>query len=122
MLIAALLLLACHATDGDTIRCGRERIRLQGIDAPEMRGHCRRGRVCVKGDPIASKRSLARALQSGPIRIERIGRDHYGRTLGNVRAGTVNLSCWQISNRQAIYKPKWDDGRRIGSTCAAATP
>ncbi|MGC1270186.1 MAG: hypothetical protein WA842_06275 [Croceibacterium sp.] len=38
---------ACSVTDGDTIRCGDERIRLLGIDAPEMGGRCREGRVCV---------------------------------------------------------------------------
>src|SRR3546814_4753345 len=36
--------IACRPTvvDGDTLRCGGTRIRLQGIDAPEMPGHCRR--------------------------------------------------------------------------------
>ena len=42
-------------TDGDTLRCGALRIRLASIDAPEMPGHCRRGRTCVEGDPYASK-------------------------------------------------------------------
>jgi endonuclease YncB( thermonuclease family) len=29
---------SCHAIDGDTLRCGEERIRLVGIDAPELPG------------------------------------------------------------------------------------
>jgi micrococcal nuclease len=117
MLITALLLTACHAVDGDTIRCAGERIRLIGIDAPEMRGHCRRGRVCVKGDPVASKRSLAQALQSGPIRIDRMGTDSYVRTLGMVRACGRDLSCWQLVYRHAIYKPQWDTGGIVARTC-----
>ena len=53
------------AIDGDTLRCGRERIRLLGIAAPEMPGHCRRGRRCVEGDPVASRAALAAAIARG---------------------------------------------------------
>lgn len=117
MLLTALIALSCHAVDGDTLRCGKERIRLQGIDAPEMPGHCRPGRHCAPGDPRRSQRSLASALQSGPIRIERTGRDHYGRTVAIVRAGQVNLACWQLMQRQAIYRRDWDSRQRVGRTC-----
>lgn len=36
MLLALAAALTCHlvAVDGDTLRCGKERIRLLGIDAP----------------------------------------------------------------------------------------
>jgi micrococcal nuclease len=122
MIYATLLAatLACTSptvTDGDTIRCGTERIRLLGIDAPEMPGHCRRGRHCVKGDPFASKRSLARGLALGRVRIEPIATDRYGRTIAVVRAGGVNLSCWQLAHRAAVYKSQWDDGLRVGREC-----
>ncbi len=52
----------CTATDGDTIRCGNERIRLLGIDAPELPGHCREGRRCAPGDPYAATTSLRKAI------------------------------------------------------------
>lgn len=48
------LVAGCTVTDGDTIRCGAERIRLLGIDAPELPGHCRSGRACAPGDPYGS--------------------------------------------------------------------
>lgn len=107
---------SCRAIDGDTLRCGRERIRLVGIDAPEMPDHCRRGRRCVSGDPLMSQASLQRALIA-PIVIERVGRDHYGRTLAFVSGGGVDLACVQLRRRQAIYKRGWDIGGRIGK-CA----
>lgn len=101
----------CRAIDGDTLRCGRERIRLIGIDAPEMPGHCRQGRRCVAGDPHASRASLARALIA-PIAIERIGSDRYGRTLAFVSGGGLDLSCVQLRRGQAAYRRDWDfDGR-----------
>lgn len=122
-MLSLLLATTCTATDGDTIRCRStpiarpERIRLLGIDAPELRGHCRRGRRCAPGDPIASRASMARLLRSGAIAITRIGTDRYGRTLATVTAGGVDLSCAQLSGRQAVYKPNWDNGRRMAARC-----
>lgn len=120
MLLPLLLTLAsptCTVTDGDTIRCGKERIRLLGIDAPERQGHCRRGRTCAPGDPVASKASLAQAMRQGPLTIARVGRDRYGRTLATVRAGNTDLSCWQLSRGQAIYRADWDNGGRVRGIC-----
>lgn len=90
----------CTAIDGDTLRCridgqgGTTSIRLIGIDAPELPGHCRKGRACAAGDPHASTRSLARAATKGG-----------------------DLSCHQLRHRAAIYVPKWDTARTIWRTC-----
>lgn len=116
---AASAWLPCHSpyvVDGDTIRCGPERVRLLGIDAPELHD-CPRNRVCVAGDPVASTLSLRRALTAGPVRYMMVKRDRYGRAVAVVTAGPLNLSCWQIAQRQAEYVAKWDDGQRIGGAC-----
>lgn len=93
------------------MRCGSERIRLIGIDAPELHG-CRKGRTCVPGDGQASKRHLAKLIEGKQLTIERHGRDRYGRTLAYVWAGSVNLSCAQIRRKMAVYVPKWNTGGR----------
>lgn len=108
--------IGCSVTDGDTIRCGDERIRLLGIDAPELPGHCRAGRHCAAGDGYASKASLAAAMV-GTIHISRVGEDHYGRTLAMLSSDVGDLSCWQLQRGQATYKPEWDDGFRIARIC-----
>lgn len=64
----------CKAIDGDTIRCGRERIRLRGVHAAE------RGEAGAE----AQRRALQRQLDSGEVKIRRRGKDDYGRTLGDV--------------------------------------
>ena len=118
MLLPLLLALSsCTVTDGDTIRCGSERIRLLGIDAPELKGHCRRGRRCAPGDGKASKASLARTMARGPISIRRAAKDRYGRTLALVSAHGVDLSCAQLKAGRAIYKPLWDNGGRLKAIC-----
>ena len=102
--------------DGDTIRCGSERVRLLAIDAPEMSG-CARNRTCVAGDPEASRLSLKQAIAAGPVRYMMVKRDRYGRAVAVVTAGGLNLSCWQIEQARAEYVAKWDDGRLIGRAC-----
>lgn len=110
---------ACRVVDGDTLNCAGERIRLLGIDAPELPGHCQYGRTCAPGDPHASTRSLETALR-GPLTIMRIGQDRYDRTLALVRGARGDLSCWQLRRGQAIYKRNWDTGSNLARICSAA--
>lgn len=120
LLAAAPPQAACVAVDGDTLRCGRERIRLLGIDAPELPGHCQEDRRCAPGNPYASTNSLRTAMRLGRIVIQRISVDRYGRTLALVRAGNTDLSCFQLTRGKAIYKPYWDDDGRLARICPAA--
>ena len=116
---AGSMIIGCpsaYVVDGDTLRCGSERLRLLGIDAPEM-GSCPRWRVCVSGGGEASKRSLVVAVRYGPIRYQPITRDRYGRLVAIVWAGGTNLSCWQLRQGQAAYIAKWDNGQLISRAC-----
>lgn len=115
--------LACIliAVDGDTLRCGQERIRLIGIDAPELPGHCQEERSCAPGDPMASKAALV-AASRGTAEIDRQGRDHYDRVLARVRVNGVDLSCAQLAGGHAIYRSDWDLLGEIGTECGIAKP
>lgn len=120
MFFAAILLATLPQTrvvDGDTIIVRGEHIRLLGIDAPEMRGVCRVGRVCVAGNPIQSKNNLIRVFQSGPLHIRRFGFDRYGRTLAMVAAGDQDLSCAQLQGHFAVYVKRWDKIGGVQTTC-----
>ena len=97
------LCLALTVTDGDTLRCGAERIRIAGIDAPEIHG-CQRNRVCTPGDGFAAKRALEAILSRGPVSIERVGRDRYGRTLARVYANGRNVACQLIAGGYAVQR------------------
>lgn len=114
----SFIVLACAlvAIDGDTLRCGEETIRLLGIDAPELPGHCREGRDCAPGDPFAAKAAL-QVTARGEATVERIGRDMYARTLARVRVNGIDLSCSQMTSGHAIYKPDWDQFQLVATGC-----
>jgi endonuclease YncB( thermonuclease family) len=100
---------ACSAVDGDTIRCGRERIRISNIDTPELGSHAR----CAAEAELAdrAKRFTAERLAAGPIEIRRDverPRDRYGRTLATVRAQEADLGEALVA---AGLARRWD-GRR----------
>jgi endonuclease YncB( thermonuclease family) len=103
--------------DGDTIVVGKEHIRLLGIDAPEMPGHCRKGRDCAPGDPFQSKAMLEAAITGAKLVIHRVDKDRYGRTVADVFANGTSLSCRQLAAAQAIYWAKYDNRGRIAKEC-----
>lgn len=105
----------CVADDGDTVHCGSERVRLMGIDAPEVAGRCR-PKECPPGNARDSVAALSAGLR-GALTIQRWGTDRYGRTLGVMRADGQNLACRQIRLKQAVYKPEWDQGDGVRSDC-----
>lgn len=111
----------CRVVDGDTLHCDGGRVRLLGIDAPELPGHCAQGRDCAPGDPYESTRSLESGMGNGStLKIVNVGTDRYGRTLAMVKGSGGDLSCWQLRHGEAIYKPKWDNGGLVAATCPEA--
>lgn len=90
--------------DGDTLRCGATRIRLQGIDAPEMPGHCRQGRECAPGDPYASTDNLRRLVSGGAMECRQTDTDRYGRVVAMCKVGGTDLSCEQVRSGNAIRR------------------
>lgn len=105
---AAALTFTCAspvAVDGDTLRCQREGlVRLLGIDAPELPGHCRAGRSCVAGDGRASGEAMARMIWRRRVVCTPSGRDAYGRVLASCRADGVELSCAMVAGGFAVER------------------
>ena len=72
--------LRCTATDGDTLRCGRERVRVMGLDAPELRARCPAELALAR-----AARDRLEALIARGVTLEPHGRDRYRRLLAVVR-------------------------------------
>lgn len=71
-----------HVIDGDTFRYGTERVRLRGIDTPEL---------SEPGGQTAKLR-LEELLRSGPVRIVPHGRDVYERVVADVFVDGQNIA------------------------------
>jgi len=93
-----------RVVDGDTLRCGATRIRLQGIDAPELPGHCARGRDCTPGDPFASTDNLRALVSGAPMVCRQTDTDRYGRTVARCSVRGRDLSCAQIEGGFAVRR------------------
>jgi len=92
--------------DGDAIRCGShgQSMRLYAIDAPEMPGACRPGRICTPGDPFAARNHL-RALTAGKsVQCWQVDTDRYGRKVVQCFAGPVDLSCAMVRDGFAVER------------------
>ena len=121
VLAAAALCVSVTVHDGDTIRCGRERVRVANIDAPELPGSpkCQDRRVSyawcdyrageaarVAQDMLAGEASsvaLVRFVSRGRVMITRLGTDPYGRTLATISVNGVDAGDYLIA--QGLAKP-----------------
>ncbi|MCC6828279.1 MAG: thermonuclease family protein [Novosphingobium sp.] len=90
--------------DGDTFDCGGTRVRLAGIDSPELPGHCRQGRVCAPGDALASTANLQRLIGGAEVQCRKSDTDRYGRTVARCSAGGRDLSCAQLEGGFTIRR------------------
>ena len=113
ILLAVLLLVApVHAemisgvakvTDGDTIRIANERIRLHGIDAPEMRQKCgtETGELYQCGQTASEK--LREAIGNQPVDCQFFERDRYDRIIGTCFNATgKNIQSWMVKDGWAV--------------------
>jgi endonuclease YncB( thermonuclease family) len=93
-----------HVIDGDTLDCRGQRIRLYGIDAPEMPGHCKRGRRCTPGDPYAAKDYLFSLTRASRVTCRSVEGDIYGRTVARCKADDKDLSCAMVKAGHAVKR------------------
>lgn len=70
---------ACTAVDGDTIQCGADRVRIMGLDAPEMQARCPEELRLA----VAAAARLRELLAEG-VTLQPQGRDRYDRMLAVV--------------------------------------
>ena len=96
-----------RVVDGDTIRLGRERIRILGIDAPET-GNLARCDAERRLSALATM-TLKELIEGKHLSIQRNGKDRFGRTLANVRIrGGADVGLLMIRARVAV---EWGNGR-----------
>ena len=122
MFVAALFASPCYADpaitgrasviDGDTIEIRGERVRLNGIDAPESRQTCQNSH----GQEYRCGKAAAAALDSflagsRPTRCDFVERDRYKRFVGVCyRADGQSVAAWMVRNGHALDWPRYSKG------------
>ncbi|MGB7656606.1 MAG: thermonuclease family protein [Novosphingobium sp.] len=112
--VAALILCATVTVhDGDTLRCNGEKVRIANIDAPELPGssRCDPRQLRTGANPswcdyeagYASRDALSAFVQTGPVQLERLGTDRYGRTLGRVTVNGHDAGAYLVSKGLARW-------------------
>ncbi len=83
-----------HVVDGDTFRYGTERVRLRGIDTPEL----------DEPNGQAARLRLEELLHSGQVHIVPHGRDVYDRLVADVFVDDRNVT--DILSQEGYAKPR----------------
>ncbi|MFK8252039.1 thermonuclease family protein [Ancylobacter terrae] len=80
-----------RVADGDSLELGGERIRLEGIDAPELAQECgppERRWPCGR----EARAALAALVKGAPVTCRPLDTDRYGRAVAVCRAGEVDIA------------------------------
>jgi endonuclease YncB( thermonuclease family) len=87
--------------DGDTIDVGVVRVRLEGIDAPEVGQTCTRGLAGTWPCGTAATNALAARVEGKQVECERRGVDKYGRVLGVCFVAKQDVNAWMVRHGHA---------------------
>lgn len=103
--------------DGDTLRLSGQRVRLQGLDAPEIGQLCEMDSQSYRCGRKA--RDFLEALTAGKtVRCRGRDFDRYGRLLADCHVGTLNLNARIVSAGWAVsyggYHGQEKDARQAG--------
>ena len=97
--------------DGDTIEIHGQRIRLNGIDAPESRQTCMADGVTWPCGQSATD-ALAAFIGGESVRCEGKGSDRYGRTIATCTVQGEDIEAWMVTNGWALAKLKLSRWRK----------
>lgn len=90
-----------YAVDGDTLLLNDARIRLEGIDAPELHQTCSRdGQSYFCGEK--ARNALISLILGHSVQCRTSGRDRYGRPLGKCTANGVDLAARMVEEGWAV--------------------
>ena len=87
--------------DGDTIHIGKNKIRLHGIDAPEINQNCfvdNKKWLCGK----QSANALINLINLKKVECHSIDKDKYNRDIANCYVNNININKYMVKNGCAI--------------------
>ena len=102
--------------DGDTIRINNKKIRLEGIDAPEIKQQCKKPSLKISAIigfefnknyscGVMAKKKLVDKINNSKIKCISSSKDRYKRFLATCFKDKINLNKWMLRNGNAVaYK------------------
>ncbi len=102
--------------DGDTLDLAGTRIRLEGIDAPELRQQCHRSGGAAYACGSAARAALGELIDGRAIRCKGGRRDRYGRLLAacSVSGAEINSMLVEMGWAVAYGGYEQEEGRARG--------
>ena len=91
-----------RASDGDTLRLGGDRIRLIGLDAPELDQTCIDASGTTWSCGRESSQRLHELIGNGTVSCATEGRDKYGRYLGRCTVDGKDLGATLVAEGFAV--------------------
>ena len=92
--------------DGDTIKIKDKRIRLNGIDAPEIKQECK-NEIGIYDCGVVSKLFLEKLILSENILCLYRELDRYKRILGTCYKNTININSRMVRSGHAVAYKKY---------------
>ena len=96
-----------RVVDGDTIHIGKTKIRLHGIDAPEMKQTCRTSRGKEKLCGVLAKKALERLVRGQDVVCKGDKRDRYKRLIATCYVGPFNINEQMVTDGWALAYRKY---------------
>lgn len=118
---ADLLMVSGHprVVDADTLAFGKERVRIEGVDAPERHQKCEDAQGQRYRCGAVATAALVARIGGGPVRCEGAGRDRYKRLIGFCYfADGTDLNGWLVRQGHALAYRKYSK-RYVGEEATA---
>ena len=109
--------------DADTIELKGTKVRLHGIDAPEMQQNCEDKNSKMYRCGVYARDALQALVEKMPDKIVQCqysGKDFYGRLIGECSVGKININMWLVENGWALayrkYSKKYVENENIAKS------
>ena len=96
-----------RVVDGDTIHIGKTKIRLHGIDAPEMKQTCRTSKGKEQKCGVMAKQALERLVRGQKVTCKGDKRDRYKRLIAVCYVGPFNINEQMVVDGWALAYRKY---------------
>jgi endonuclease YncB( thermonuclease family) len=108
-----------RVVDGDTLDLGGQRVRLWGIDAPELRQTCsgKDGQTYMCGRDATAV--LAELTRRRAVQCEKRDQDRYGRTVSVCRTEAGEINAAMVRRGWAVDYTQYSKGRYKAEEAAA---